>query len=652
MKKLVCVILTICVSVFCVASLQSFMCAYATSVPDVSSPEEPPAAMESIVPVYPAFDTEEESSEPAFTRKTNTLSDGANFYIVGNPDCFPYEYYDRQTGNYEGILPRILSEIAEANGISLLYFNSSNSRDSLAENSQGEIISACIDDEFPEFEHSEPIFTYVSEDGERHTVSIAYSNAAGSDLVELISKSLNSISNKTKLEYFYTFVEDKEADDDTGLIVAICILGVLALGAAACAVALYAKAKKKRGKALETDFVLTAAGLEQFFDTTIRDVTRTMYDVTFLSCRFPSENAGTDEQRRNFAKLIKNGMAPGDALGFLNTGFGLVSNSENTNIDELVKTTQQAMLDEGLQGMSVYCGTHRLTKSDRHFAEAIGKAESAAEHARSQDITLLKYSESNELKNDYTEKELSEALKKGEFKPVYQPVFDADSGKLMMLEVYSRWESQTYGYVKEQRFRESFRKNDLITDLDFHIFTQCCRRLKYRGQIGKNTPPVICNFSRRSLLSKDFLVRILEILKSSGCSASSFIFEIRVKDRKTDLRALADVTDKLHEIGIAVSLDTAGTGLINYEDFSLLNIDYLKIDDSILRYVGKNEAAVLILNSVTTLHEVGVKLICNNITDEQLLKKAVFIDTDYIEGDYCCAPLDTAGAEKMLDSNK
>lgn len=656
MKKLVCVIL--CLSTLCIASLQGFGFAFAAPVTTTSLPDEPPAAGEATAAEEatatdaPQADSEETTGKQTVVRKTDTLKDGANFFIVGNPDCYPFEYYDPQTGNYEGLLPLILNDIAQANGISLLYFNSSDSRQSLAENSQGEIISACVDDEFSEFEHTEPIFTYVSADGKRHSVTIAFSDAAGADFVALLTKSVNSLSSRAKMEYYYAFVQAQRGDDGKGLVVAVWLLGAAALGAAVFAAVIFLKNKKKEGRALDTDFVFNADGLERFFDANIKDVTRTLYDVTYLFCSFPSENARTDEQRRVYAGLIKDALSSGDALGFMHTGFCVISNSENTDVEELIKRTEQARLDAGLQDMNVYCGTLRLSKTERHFSEAVGKAESAAEQARAQKNTLVRYQAETKSVNEFTAQELSEALNKGEFRPVFQPIFDAASGKLRMLEVYSRWESQTYGYLDEQRFRDAFRKNGLVTQLDLRIFAECCRRLKYRRQIGKSTPPAICNFSRRSLLSKDFLIRILEILKKTGCDASSFIFEIRVKDRKTDLRALADVTEKLHEIGIAVSLDTAGTGLIHYEDFSLLNVDYLKIDDSILRFMGKNEATVLILNSVTTLHEVGIKLICDGISDEQLLKQAVLIGTDYIEGDYCCAPLDIAGAEKLIDNRK
>ena len=127
MKKLVCVIL--CLSALCIASLQGFGFVFAAPVTTTSLPDEPPAAGEATAAEEatatdaPQAASEETTGKQTVVRKTDTLKDGANFFIVGNPDCYPFEYYDPQTGNYEGLLPLILNDIAEANGFSARLAN-------------------------------------------------------------------------------------------------------------------------------------------------------------------------------------------------------------------------------------------------------------------------------------------------------------------------------------------------------------------------------------------------------------------------------------------------------------------------------------------------------------------------------------------------
>ena len=34
-------------------------------------------------------------------------------YVAGNPDFYPIEYYDEESGSYEGIMPEMLEKVSE-----------------------------------------------------------------------------------------------------------------------------------------------------------------------------------------------------------------------------------------------------------------------------------------------------------------------------------------------------------------------------------------------------------------------------------------------------------------------------------------------------------------------------------------------------------
>lgn len=613
---------------------------------------------DAVQPVTETDATETEAEKPP--RATRTVKPGAAFYIVGNTDCYPFEYYDAAGKTFQGILPDLLGDIAAENDILFFYLNSTGTRKELVKNAQGELISACIDDEFETLPRTEPLFTYVGSDNETHTVRLAFTDAAGEDLIALITECAAKVSDQQKLNYYYTFtVSDK---DDFKPFMYITALSVcLAAIAGLICLAVYQSGQLKRRKqfALETDFVMTMDELKRYFDSHLKDGTRNLYDIIFVRCRFEAENARTDELRRNFAQLIRGCFVADEQIGFLNAGFCVIANSEDGDPADLITAVEQARAADmermDLSSMRVNYGVYRLAKTDRSFISAADKAIRSAEFAAETGAVSVFYAENAEQmaeKAMFSADELKEGLKKGEFRPIYQPVFNASTGKIAMFEVFGRWESQKYGYIREQSFREYCRRNGLIAELDLRIFSESCRRQSYRMKLGKPTVPVICNFSRRSLLSRNFIVNVLKILKKTGCDASDFIFELRMKDRKVDPAALAEVTDKLREIGVAVCLDVAGTGVIHYGDFSRIKADYLKIDDSILRDVGRNEVTVLLLNLAAALRDMNVKLIGNGISDAGLLDKAVRIGSDYLQGDYCCAQIDAAGAEKLLDADR
>ena len=48
-------------------------------------------------------------------------TEGTIIYVAGNPDLYPAEYYDAQSGTYQGAIPNFLRAFAEEYGYDLRY---------------------------------------------------------------------------------------------------------------------------------------------------------------------------------------------------------------------------------------------------------------------------------------------------------------------------------------------------------------------------------------------------------------------------------------------------------------------------------------------------------------------------------------------------
>ena len=42
-------------------------------------------------------------------------------YVAGNPDLFPFEYYDTGSESYQGILPELYKQISRDTGLEFIY---------------------------------------------------------------------------------------------------------------------------------------------------------------------------------------------------------------------------------------------------------------------------------------------------------------------------------------------------------------------------------------------------------------------------------------------------------------------------------------------------------------------------------------------------
>ena len=73
-------------------------------------------------------------------------TDNDTVYVAGNPDLFPFEYYDAQSKGYQGILPELYKQISQSSGLEFVYIHPGimNQQGRLAKNCQVELVSAYI----------------------------------------------------------------------------------------------------------------------------------------------------------------------------------------------------------------------------------------------------------------------------------------------------------------------------------------------------------------------------------------------------------------------------------------------------------------------------------------------------------------------------
>ena len=64
-------------------------------------------------------------------------------YVAGNPELYPLEYYDPESGTYRGAIPELLADFAQQEGYEMVYYEpgTADRREALAGNLQADVIS-------------------------------------------------------------------------------------------------------------------------------------------------------------------------------------------------------------------------------------------------------------------------------------------------------------------------------------------------------------------------------------------------------------------------------------------------------------------------------------------------------------------------------
>ena len=110
--------------------------------------------------------------------------------------------------------------------------------------------------------------------------------------------------------------------------------------------------------------------------------------------------------------------------------------------------------------------------------------------------------------------------------------------------------------------------------------------------------------------------------------------EIVESDQIRDIELVNEFIFKLKKNGVLIAIDDFGSGFSNFDNLLNLEIDYVKLDGSLISKIHDRKHRVILANMVNICHELGIKTIGEYIADVGLLRMAKSIGIDYFQG-YC-----------------
>lgn len=242
----------------------------------------------------------------AVTSTPEAAGGADSVYVAGDPDWYPIEYYDPDTGRYEGVLPQLLQRIGERTGLDFTYIRAGkeDQRLRLAQNGQVEMVSGYALDAEELREHglraSGAVLTIPREGGEIG-VCFAFTEIAGDDLIDAVEDALQEISQQEAAEIALRFVmEHPEEPFPKGLFAAVAA-ALLILLAAVIILAVRLRRYKKNARLDDRYDLITGIGnkayFTEYFEKFIPDQYRGLYCVVFIG--FDIVRANPRRRRRN-----------------------------------------------------------------------------------------------------------------------------------------------------------------------------------------------------------------------------------------------------------------------------------------------------------------------------------------------------------------
>ncbi|WP_438970843.1 bifunctional diguanylate cyclase/phosphodiesterase [Methylophaga sp.] len=237
------------------------------------------------------------------------------------------------------------------------------------------------------------------------------------------------------------------------------------------------------------------------------------------------------------------------------------------------------------------------------------------------------------------EQQLKHSIGSDEFFMNYQPQVIND-GEIIGIEALARWDNATLGLVRPDKFIKIAESSGLMPRLGMHILTMIFTDLKDIDRQIDRPFSVSINISASQFLQHDFYPVFEALHKTAALQQIKICLELTESLFIEDTEYILPVIEKLHALGISISLDDFGTGFSSLSMLRKLPIDELKIDKSFIDSLIDDETSRKMIQNIISIGEIlDMSVIAEGVETLEQTQVLKSINCHRFQGYYFSKPL-------------
>ncbi|OHE04765.1 MAG: diguanylate cyclase [Sulfurimonas sp. RIFOXYD12_FULL_33_39] len=265
------------------------------------------------------------------------------------------------------------------------------------------------------------------------------------------------------------------------------------------------------------------------------------------------------------------------------------------------------------------------------------RADIALKSAKKQQKPFLLYDENLNIEEQYKNnmgwvKALKIAIKKSMIVPYFQPIFDNKSNKIISYECLVRLIDENSNVIGPYKFLTVAKKSKLYSKLTKIMVDKSCKffeHLDYDFSI---------NISIDDILNKDTVAFIKNKIVKYGVE-KRVVFEILETEEIGNYKEISNFINEMKELGCKIAIDDFGSGYSNFEYLLQLNIDYIKIDGSLIKNIDKDIHAQIVVETVVSFaKKLHLIVVAEYVHNEEVYEKVKELNIDRSQGFFLCEP--------------
>ncbi len=269
--------------------------------------------------------------------------------------------------------------------------------------------------------------------------------------------------------------------------------------------------------------------------------------------------------------------------------------------------------------------------------KALTRADIALHHAKENKKQIAFYNEDEGVEEHYrTNLTMASNVRRALFEHriicYYQPIVDIESGNIVKYETLVRMIDEEGNIIPPMEFLPIAKQTKLYPQITLEVVYQACSLFALR------TEEFSINLSDSDIRNPHTVSEIIKTITKTGTS-SRVVFEILESEGIENYDEVTQFITQVKALGAKIAIDDFGTGYSNFENILKLNVDYIKIDGSLIRELSGNRRHHIIVETIIDFaQKIDAKTIAEFVSDEVIYNTIKEMGVDYSQGYFTGKP--------------
>lgn len=269
--------------------------------------------------------------------------------------------------------------------------------------------------------------------------------------------------------------------------------------------------------------------------------------------------------------------------------------------------------------------------------DMISRADMALKTAKKKGISFVKYQDNLHIKEQYHHnilwsKKLKDAIDDQRFELYYQGIHHPHTKEIYEYEALIRIIDKDGRIISPYIFLDIAKKSRLYPHITHFVIHSIFYQLKNTDHNYS------INFSVDDILNHETQMLLFEFLTKYPVG-DRLVFEILESEGIENYEEVSAFIARAKTFGCKIAIDDFGTGYSNFAHILRLNVDFIKIDGSLIKNITTDKGAEDIVKTIVEFaHRLGIFTVAEFVSTEEIYDLCKKLKVDYLQGYYLSEP--------------